>query len=150
LATDAISVKVKSPQSDEEFAQYYGLRWRVLRAPWGSPRGSERDELETEAHHAMICGVDGNVLAVGRLHFNSPDEGQIRYMAVDEQSRGQGHGRRIVEYLEAEARAHGARAVMLNAREQVVGFYAVLGYEVVGEGPTMFGTVKHSKMRKKL
>ena len=150
MAIDAISVKVRSPQSDEEFAQYYDLRWRVLRAPWGGPRGSERDELETEAHHAMFCAPDGNLLAVGRLHFNAPDEAQIRYMAVDEQARGQGHGRRIVQYLEAEARACGAAAIMLNAREEVVGFYAALGYEVVGDGPTMFGTVKHSKMRKTL
>jgi ribosomal protein S18 acetylase RimI-like enzyme len=71
-------------------------------------------------------------------------------MAVDEHERGQGYGRRIVEYLEAAARAHGTAAIVLNAREEVVGFYTALGYEVVGEGPTMFGTVKHSKMRKRL
>jgi N-acetylglutamate synthase-like GNAT family acetyltransferase len=148
MATGAVSMQVKSPQTEEQFAKYYDLRWRVLRAPWGSPRGSERDELEAGAHHAMICGDDDNVLAVGRLHFNAPDEAQIRYMAVDGQSRGL--GRRIVEYLEAAARAHGAAGIVLNAREEVVGFYSALGFEVVGEGPIMFGTVKHSRMQKRL
>jgi N-acetylglutamate synthase-like GNAT family acetyltransferase len=143
-------VRVSSPQSDEEFAQYYDLRWRVLRAPLGGPPGSERDELEAEARHAMMCDLDGKVLAVGRLHFNAPHEAQIRYMAVDEQARGQGYGRRIVEYLESAARDHGAKTITLNAREEVVGFYATLGYHVVGQGPTMFGTVKHSKMRKQI
>jgi predicted GNAT family N-acyltransferase len=141
-------MQVKSPQTEGEFAQYYELRWRVLRAPWGAPQGSERDVLDAEADHCMICGAEGNPLAIGRLHLNSPDEAQIRYMAVDEHERGQGYGRRIVEYLEAVARERSAKTIVLNAREEVVGFYATLGYEVIGEGPMMFGTVKHSKMRK--
>jgi N-acetylglutamate synthase-like GNAT family acetyltransferase len=138
------------PQTGDEFDRYFELRWRILRAPWGGPRGSERDELEETAEHAMICSSDGEVLAVGRLHFNSPEEAQIRYMAVAEYARGQGLGRRIVEYLESIARRRGAREIVLNARDEVTGFYAVLGYEIVGKGPTMFGTVTHSKMLKRI
>jgi N-acetylglutamate synthase-like GNAT family acetyltransferase len=141
---------VRSPWTPEEFDRYYELRWQVLRAPWGSPRGSERDELEESATHAMIVDADGNALAAGRLHLNSPEQAQIRYMAVAEAHRGRGLGRRIVEYLEAAARSAGATSVVLNARDEVLGFYTHLGYEVVGTGPTMFGTVKHSKMRKRL
>src|SRR5215211_5987960 len=103
------AMNVRSPQTDEEFAHYYELRWRVLRAPWGEPPGSERDELEEAAEHAFIQNDDGEPLAVGRLHFNSPEEAQIRYMAVAEPSRGQGLGRRIVKHLEAIARERGAQ-----------------------------------------
>ena len=141
---------VRSPRTQEEFTRYYELRWQVLRAPWAQPPGSERDELEDAAEHAFIQSDDGEPLAVGRLHFNSPEEAQIRYMAVAEPSRGQGLGGRIVEYLEAIAREHGAQRVVLNAREEVSGFYAALCYEVVGAGPTMFGTVAHVRMQKRL
>jgi len=141
-------VEVRRPQSDEEFARLYRLRWQVLRAPWGEPPGSERDADDADSEHALIQAVDGQPLAVGRLHFNSPDEAQIRYMAIAESARGQGLGRCIVEYLEAIAHDRGATTIVLNAREEVSGFYQSMGYEIIGAGPTLFGTVKHVRMQK--
>ena len=143
-------MEVSRPHSDEEFERYYALRWEVLRAPWGEPRASERDELEASAEHALVQTDEGVAVAVGRLHFNSAEEAQIRYMAVSEAARGQGLGRKIVEYLEGIARTRGARSVVLNARDTAAGFYQAMGYEVIGEGPTMFGSVAHVRMRKRL
>jgi predicted GNAT family N-acyltransferase len=143
-------MQVIRPQAPEEFDGYYHLRWQVLRAPWGGLPGSERDDLEDSAVHAMICSDEGQPLAVGRLHFNSADEAQIRYMAVAEHAHRQGLGRRIVEHLESVARSKNAKRIILNARDEVVVFYAALGYEVVGPGPTLFQTVPHSKMQKSL
>jgi GNAT superfamily N-acetyltransferase len=143
-------MQVRPPQTDEEFARYYDLRWQILRAPWRQSRGSERDELETTADHAAVFDERGAVLAIGRLHLNSPTEAQIRYMAVADVVRGQGVGRQIVEYLEAVARRRGASVIALNAREEVAGFYERLGYEVVGPGPMMFGAITHVKMQKQL
>jgi GNAT superfamily N-acetyltransferase len=88
-------MQVRPPQTDEEFARYYDLRWQILRAPWRQSRGSERDELETTADHAAVFDERGAVLAIGRLHLNSPTEAQIRYMAVADVVRGQGVGRQI-------------------------------------------------------
>lgn len=143
-------MEVRSPRSEEEFARLYQLRWEVLRAPWGEPPGSERDDADATADHAYIQTADGQPLAAGRLHFNTPEEAQIRYMAVAEAARGQGLGRRIVEYLEAIARGRGARTIILNARDEVSGFYTIMGYEIVGAGPTLFGAVTHVRMRKRL
>jgi GNAT superfamily N-acetyltransferase len=143
-------VEVRSPQTEVEFARYCLLRWLVLRAPWGEPPGSERDELDGIAEHAYVQSDDGRPLAIGRLHFNSPEEAQIRYMAVAESARGKGLGRRIVEYLETIARDRGATTVVLNAREEVAGFYQTMGYEIIGAGPTLFGAVKHVRMQKRL
>ncbi len=42
------------------------------------------------------------------------------------------------------------RRITLNARENIIGFYEHLGYRVIGEGPTMFDEIKHSKMEKEL
>lgn len=141
---------VRSPETDEEFAKYFDLRYRVLRAPWGGEPGSERDELEDVSDHALLLDDSGRAVAVGRLQRNSPDEAQVRYVAVAEDARKVGYGRIIMEHLEYLALRHGAMAVILNAREEVVPFYLKLGYEVVGAGPTMFGTVKHCRMEKRL
>ena len=48
--TEKLTAAPRPPQSAEEFAAYYELRWRVLREPWSLPRGSERDELEGSAY----------------------------------------------------------------------------------------------------
>ena len=142
--------EVQPPRSEQEFARYYELRWMVLRAPWGEPPGSERDDMDDVADHAVIFNGAGQALAAGRLHFNAPEEAQIRYMAVADAVRGQGLGRRIIMYLERIARTKGARTVVLNAREEAAGFYRTMGYQRVGPGPTMFGTVAHVRMRKPL
>jgi N-acetylglutamate synthase-like GNAT family acetyltransferase len=143
-------MEVVRPQTDAQWASYYDLRWRVLRAPWGQPPASARDELEDVAEHAMICDDQGLAIAVGRLHCNSADEAQIRSMAVTPAHRGRGLGRLIVEYLEQAARERGVKTVMLNAREGAVGFYDKLGYEAVSPGPTLFGVIPHVKMQKAL
>jgi len=136
------------PESAEQFASYYGLRWRILRAPWDQPRGSERDEFEDIANHLMATDSAGRLVGVGRLHKNTDTEAQIRYLAIEVDCRGLGVGRAIVQQLESMACAQGTQRIVLNSRKDVVGFYERLGYRVVEAGLTLFGHVEHSKMEK--
>ena len=140
----------KSPQSESEWDGYFDLRWRVLRAPWQQPRGSEQDDFESKSQHLMIANPGGQALAVGRLHFNSPSEAQIRFMAVEPAAQGRGLGSVILRELEARARAAGATAIVLNARDNVRPFYEKHGFTVTGPAATLFGEVKHVRMRKDL
>ena len=105
----------RSPASPAEWEAYFDLRWRILRQPWGQPRGSERDSLDESAFHLPITGDDGRALACGRLQLNSPSEAQIRYMAVDENVQGRGYGSAILAALEAETRRSKASHIVLNA-----------------------------------
>lgn len=142
---------VSSPETSAEFDEYFELRWRVLRKFLDQPRGSERDEFDAPdkaAFHATVRDGVGRLLGVGRLHFISPVEAQIRYMAVVEDSRGSGVGSALVAELERIAADQSAQRVVLNAREAVVGFYRRLGYEVIGDGPTLFHDLKHVRMGK--
>lgn len=141
---------VNYPESPEEFEEYYDLRWRILRGPWGQPRGSEQDEFDPIADHVTVRDENGKLVGIGRLHLNNDREAQIRYMATEEDTRGSGAGRVIIARLETIAKGHGVRRITLNARENVIGFYEHLGYRVTGKGPTMFGEVRHSKMEKEL
>ena len=139
-----------SPSSPEDWEQYFDLRWRVLRAPWEQPRGSEKDDRETESIHLMALDADRRALAVGRVHLNSPTEAQVRFMAVAESARGLGLGTALLQGLEDSARKAGADRMVLNAREDAQSFYAKHGYVVTGPAPTIFDTVKHVRMAKKL
>lgn len=141
---------LKQPTSLEEIEAYYDLRWRILREPWEQPRGSERDELETIAYHMAAYDEQGSLLGIGRLHREDDIESQIRYMAVEEDTRGKGIGRAIVEGLESIAQAQGAKCITLNSRKSAVEFYERLGYRVTGAGPTLFGTIEHSTMAKNM
>lgn len=141
---------IARPETPEEFEEYLDLRWRVLRAPWHQPRGSEKDEWENRADHLTARDEEGRLLGVGRLHLNNPGEAQIRYMATEEGCRGRGVGTALYRRLEALAANHHARHITLNARESAVGFYQKCGFEITGDGPLLFGVIPHKVMRKEL
>jgi predicted GNAT family N-acyltransferase len=146
----AQNLSLQSPASPCQCDAYFNLRWRILRQPWGQPRGSERDAMDDTAFHLLLLDTAGTALACGRLHFNAPDEAQVRFMAVSEKVRGRGYGHRILRALEAEAARRGARKIVLNARDNVTKFYTKHGYAVIGEGETLFGVVRHVRMEKLL
>jgi predicted GNAT family N-acyltransferase len=149
-ADDVSTMLPVSPQSEAEWDDYFDLRWRVLRAPWQQPQGSEKDDREAESQHLMIAGKDSRPLAIGRLHFNTPAEAQVRYMAVDPAAQGRGLGSKILQECERRARAVGATSIVLNAREDARRFYLKHGFVVAGPAPTIFDAVKHVRMRKEL
>ena len=147
---DPTALSVVVPATTLERERYFDLRWRVLREPWQQPRGSERDDREDDSIHLMIRGKNGEALAVGRLHLNSPVEAQVRFMAVDPQWQGRGLGSSVLRELERRARAEGANSVVLNARRSAQRFYERHGYSVEGPAETLFGDVAHVRMRKRL
>lgn len=148
--TEFPEIRVESCLEAGVRAHILDLRWRVLRAPWGQPRGSERDDEDDRAVHALAVLGDGQVVGVGRLHRRSASEGQIRYMAVEEVWRGRGVGARILNALEEEAVRRGFGRMMLEARAEAVPFYHRHGYRVEGEGKVLFGAIAHAVMGKVL
>jgi len=72
------------------------------------------------------------LLGCGALHFYSPTAGEIRSLAVADQAKTQGIGRRLVEALVAEAQTYELDAVF--AFTYVVDFFNKLGFETVERG----------------
>jgi len=142
-------IRICQPKKPEDFDKYYDLRWKILRKPWNQPKGSQRDEYEEEAIHVMAC-LNDEVIAVGRAHFNSSDEAQVRYMAVDSSFQGRGIGSLVLRELERRAKENGSQYIILNGRENAVGFYQKNGYKIIDKGPTLFGRITQWKMRKDL
>ena len=146
-----MKITVIEPLTPGEFKQYYSLRYKILRKPWGQPRGSERDNEDEISHHRMIIDeTTGDAVAVGRLQINSKDEAQIRYMAVAEGYQGQGLGRNIVTTLEEIALDQRANRIILQARENAVQFYQSNGYEIMEKTHLLFGKIQHWMMQKEL
>lgn len=122
----------------------------MLRKPWNQPKGSEKDELEEKSIHVMVCNEDKIPIAVGRAHFNSNEEAQVRYMAVEEEWQGKGIGKMILNYLEEKIKERDAKYIVLNARDIAIKFYEKYGYEIVKEAHVLFDAIPHYKMIKKL
>ena len=143
-----MSLFICEPKTSAEFDMYYDLRWRVLRKPWGQALGTEKDENENNAFHILVCSLDGHAEGVGRIHFVSPQQCQVRYMAVEPNLRNKGLGTKILVHLEKYAKRKLALSITVNARENAVGFYRKHGYDIYEDGEKLFQQIKHYKMLK--
>ena len=140
---------IKSPEDNQEWEKYLLFRWEMLRKPLGMSKDSLSDSVEEESFHLMGISKEGRVIASGRVHFNSKNEAQIRYMAVDENFKRKGVGTEIVKELENYAISKGIVNMILNARENAISFYLSLGYEEVGPYQSDTG-IPHKTMKKSL
>lgn len=140
---------IKSPETEQDFKQYYALRWRVLRKPWHQAKGSEQDKDESSSCH-FIAVKNNTILGVARLQNISPGEAQLRYMAVDTKSSRQGIGKKIIQAIESHADKNNIHYIKLHARENAVGFYKKMGYEVTEKSYLLFDCIQHYKMKKTL
>ena len=141
--------EIRSPISEEEWERYDNFRWEVLRKPLKMSHIPLKDNLEEASIHLMGVTSEGKILACGRLHLNTSEEAQIRYMGVSEDLRRTGIGSKMIEKLEEEAINQGANQIMLNARENAVAFYKSLGYFEVGPHESDI-QIPHTRMEKKI
>ena len=91
---------VGPPKTPEEFQRYRDLRWKILRAPHNQPRISEQDDAGTKDYPIMVCEIDGIPIGVGRAHFISKDEAQIRSISVEQEWEVKGIGSIVLNELE--------------------------------------------------
>jgi predicted GNAT family N-acyltransferase len=140
---------IRTPNSESEWKKYFDLRYRLLRKPWGKPVGSEKDKIEKECIHAAYFNGD-KVLGVCRLQKNNDQTGQVRYMAVEENTQGQGIGKKIMHYIEEQALKRGMSEIVLHARENARKFYESAGYVFLAKSYLLYGEIPHYKMLKRL
>ena len=140
---------IASPESAEEFDQYFHFRWQQLRQPLQFPPGSERDEYEAIAFHRMAMNKNNEIIGVGRIHLETPSRAKVRYMATAPDMRHKGVGSAILRDLLAHATDIGANICGLNARESVCAFYQSQGFEIIG-GATSELPIPHVLMEKRI
>lgn len=155
-------VRVSAPGSDALWQAYIACRVRNLYDPYRLPASCALSELDSprdrpDVLHRLV--LDGeSVIAVARMDLD-PQEvppscarpvAQLRYFAVDTNRRGTGVGRVLMHAIEREAVQRGRPAIWMDARAEAVPFYARLGYEDIGVGPTKWDMIPHRKMARSL
>jgi N-acetylglutamate synthase-like GNAT family acetyltransferase len=139
---------VRPPNTFEEFQRYRELRWKILRAPFNQSKITEQDDAGTKDYPIMVCEVDGIPIGVGRAHFLSESEAQIRSISVEEDWKGKGIGSIILKELEKIVTEKGARRIIIHARNSAIEFYKKNGYKTVEPSYTLFGEIEHTLMEK--
>lgn len=89
-------------------------------------------ELSEAIRDFTVVCRGGELLGCGALHFYSPTMAEIRSLAVLEQAKTHGVGRRVVEALLREAQEYQMDAVF--SFTYVVGFFVKVGFRVVERG----------------
>lgn len=133
---------------DDRYQPELALRYAVLREPLGIKREDVDYPFDLGSLHWVA--MDGD-LVIGCVLFHPEGEktGRLLQMAVTPTLQGRGVGRDLVRALERDVRERGYEEVTLHAREDKVGFYQRLGYEVFGEAFVEVG-IPHRHMRRRL
>ncbi len=93
---------------------------------------TEFEMSESIRDFTVVTSAEGELLGCGALHFYTPTLGEIRSLAVSENAKTHGVGRRLVEALVKEAEEQGLDAVF--AFTYVVDFFRKTGFQVVERG----------------
>jgi len=106
--------------------QAWALRRKVFIEEQHVPEAIEMDSDDAAATH--VLALDGEVaVGCGRMVAHG-DHVKIGRMAVLRERRGEGIGRRVLEYLMELARTQGFRRAVLHAQLTAEGFYLKNGY----------------------
>jgi predicted GNAT family N-acyltransferase len=144
-----MGIEIRSPRTDEEWEDYYDLRYRVLRAPLDQPRGSEHNEGDTTGIHFALYD-NGKLQAIARLDQSAEHTSQVRFVAVESATQGKGYGRLIMQATEERSIAYGNTKMILHARDYAVDFYLKLGYTLIEPSYKLFDVLQHFLMEKSL
>ena len=101
-----------------------------------------------EGIHILVINEQKIVECV-LYHTDSDSTGRIVQLAMSEEYRGQGFGRKLIHALEQEMSKKGVTSIYLFAREEFQGFYERLGFHYEGESFERMGA-PHKVMRKLL
>ncbi|MEO6832688.1 MAG: GNAT family N-acetyltransferase [Chitinophagaceae bacterium] len=134
--------------NDALYVKVLALRDAVLRKPIDLCLFTE--DLSGEVAETIIIILsDENVIGCGMLKCLSPEEMQLRQMAVDKAFQGLGIGRMLVAEAELLAKKSGAKSLLLHARQTAIPFYEKCGYSATGAAFTEVG-IPHLLMKKEL
>ena len=133
-------ITIKTPTTRDDFKAYYALRFKVLREPWGHPKGTEKDDYEPISEHFMAVNEKVEVVGVVKLYEKSAGVGHISHLAVASELQHKGIGRLLIQTVETRAKERGFHSVGTMARVTATKFFEKHGYRVTGMPTPHLGT----------
>jgi len=140
---------IRKPLSKEDFELMYNLRWRVLREPWNQPKGSEKDDIETESY-PFIVTLNEKIVATARFHTADDNEGRIEYLAVESEYRKRRIASKLMLYIEGFAINLGLTCILIRAPKTTKEFFKKLNYKIIRKNPKLINEIEHLIMKKML
>ena len=141
-------VNVRLAESAKDREVCLRLRWTVFVEEQGVPPSMEVDEHDrSDAVHALALW-NGVPAGTGRVVLEDPATAKIGRMAVVDDVRGRGVGRALLAFLEEQARAQGAKKLVLWAQVKARPFYEKAGYTTVSQKPFEDAGIAHVAMEK--
>ncbi len=146
-----MTISIRTPSTRDDFKAYYDLRYSVLRAPWGQPRGSEKDDYEPISRHFMAVDAETNqVVGVVKLFEKAPGLGWFSHLAVRPDCQRQGIGRQLVAAVEQASRELGFSMLGCLSRLNTTAYFEKMGFCITGLPSSYFGTTQVVWMEKPL
>lgn len=119
-------ITVIAISTEARMNQAWAIRREVFIEEQHVPEHLERDADDGRAIHALALW-DGEPAGCGRM-IAEGDHVKIGRMAVPRDRRGNGVGRRVLEFLLDSARRQGFRRAILHAQLTAEGFYLKQGF----------------------
>jgi len=141
---------IKIPTTHDDFKAYYALRYKVLREPWGHPKGTEKDDYEPISEHFMAVNEKNEVVGVVKMYRKSDCIGFISHLAVAQEFQHQGIGHLLLKTIEEHARQNGFCALATMARATATVYFEKYGFHIVGMPTPHLGTTHLVAMEKEL
>ncbi len=114
----------------DDIAAAQAVRHSVFVVEQGISLADEIDGRDEDALH--LLALDGQTpIGVARILIES-GKGKIGRVAVLAERRGEGSGKALVRAAVEVLRDRGASLATLGAQSHATGFYAELGFEIVG------------------
>lgn len=142
-------IEIRTPNTEDEWIQYYDLRYRILREPLSQEKGSEKNDGDKDGIHFALF-EDNRLLSIARLDLGEGGIAQVRFVAVENDCQGKGYGKRIMKAVEEKTLKLGVEKLILQAREVSVQFYLSLDYKMIRKSHLLFSQVQHYQMEKEL
>lgn len=123
---------IKTPKTRDDFKAYYALRYKILREPWGHPKGTEKDDFEPISEHFMAINDKDEVVGAVKLYEKSEGVGYISHLVVASEHQHKGVGRLLLKMVEQRAREHGFKVIGTMARVTATAYFERYGFRIVG------------------
>ena len=123
---------IRATETWQQAGAYY-VRIQAMARKHHIALRQEFDEHDTPETKYIVIVDDVLPVATGRIYQLDADSMMIGRIVVLPEYRHQGLGTRVVQECEAWIRELGSSRAVLESRDNKIGFYQQMGYEIYGE-----------------
>ena len=139
FAVSALRIRPATVADADDLVRIINAAFIVERVFIGRDRTNAEDVRSMFGRGAFLAGEDEAGAIVACVYVEQQgDRGYFGLLSVDPAHHGQGHGRRMIDHVEAHVRAHGCRALdirVVNLRTELPPIYRKLGFVETGIEP---------------